>query len=168
MCDWLEEESCPQGCRYGAHLSVKWVVRGSLVEHDMTRIRRFDPWGGVSRHMIEAEAKHVAREMQDYLLLSINDLKAKLSDRGSRWHHADEALHAVVMELPERDRVAVQCLLVRDMMFLLELYLEYVRGTQPEGPSPPPKAQTASVATPLGAGAGDGRCAPFSEWLFGG
>lgn len=117
------------------------------------RIRRFDPWGGVSRHMIEAEAKHVAREMEEYLRLSLNDLKEQLSKRGEQWNQADESLHAVVSLLPERDRLGMQCLLVRDLMYLLELYLEYVRTTQPEAPAPikPPS---------------DIPRAPFGEWLF--
>jgi hypothetical protein len=118
------------------------------------RVRRFEPQGGVSRPMIEAEAKYVAREMDNYLLLSLNDLKQKLTERGAQWNQADESLHAMVSLLPERERLALQSMLVRDMMFLLELYLEYVRTTQPEAPPP--------IKPPV-----DVPRAPFSEWLFG-
>jgi hypothetical protein len=117
------------------------------------RVRRFDPQGGVSRPMIEAEAKYVAREMDNYLLLSMNDLKQKLAERGGQWNQADESLHAMVSLMPERQRLALQCMLVRDMLFLLELYLEYVRTTQPEGPPAPTPAEVPRT--------------PFGEWLFG-
>jgi hypothetical protein len=100
------------------------------------RVRRFEPQGGVSRPMIEAEAKYVAREMENYLLLSMNDLKQKLAERGAQWNQADESLHAMVSLLPGRERLALQSMLVRDMMLLLELYLEYVRRTEPEAPPP--------------------------------
>jgi hypothetical protein len=117
------------------------------------RVRRFEPQGGVSRPMIEAEVKYVAREMDNYLLLSMNDLKQKLAERGAQWNQADESLHTMVSLMPERERLALRCMLVRDMMLLLELYLEYVRTTQPEAPPP-----LAPVDVPRG---------PFSEWLFG-
>jgi hypothetical protein len=117
------------------------------------KVRRFAPEGGVNRPMIEAEAKYVAREVDNYLLLSLNDLKQKLTERGAQWNQADESLHAMVSLLPERERLAIQCMLVRDMMFLLELYLEYVQTTQPGGPPPVTPADIPRT--------------PFSEWLFG-
>ena len=119
-------------------------------------IRRFYPRSGVSRPMLEAEAKYVAREVEDDFCLSLNDLRQKLSERGEAWHKADEALHAAVLALPERERLAVQCILVRDFHHILELYLEYVRMCQPEGPAP------------LNPSAVDVPRQPFSEWLFSG
>jgi len=119
-------------------------------------LRRFEPLYGVSRPMIEAEAKHLAREVESYLRLSLTDLRQKLTERGEKWNHADEALHAVVLTLPERDRLAVQCLLVRDLHHILELYLEYARRCQPEAPAP---LKPAEVDVPR---------QPFGEWLFGG
>lgn len=118
-------------------------------------IRRFKPQSGVSRPMIEAEAKHVAREMDSYLRLSLTDLRDKLAERGEKWNHADEALHAAVTALSERERLAVQCILVRDFHHILELYLEYVRSCQPEAPAP---AMPSAAEIPR---------QPFSEWLFG-
>ena len=132
------------------------------------RIRRFEPAGGVSRHMIEAEAKYVAREAESYLRLSLNDLKEKLSRLGAQWNQADESLHAMVEGLPERDRLALLCMLVRDQMFLLELYLQFVRTHQPEGVAgikpavAPPKAPAPS-AEPAPA---PPQRAPHSGWLF--
>lgn len=149
----LKEEVLPPGSYGRVHLSGRRTARGCLAEMYMkTKVRRFDPWGGVTRPMIEAEAKHIAREMEDYLLLSLNDLKEKLSTRGQQWNQADESLHAVVSLLPDRERLALQCMLVRDLMLLLELYLEHVRTTQSEAPAP---------VTPT-----DAPRAPFSEWLF--
>jgi hypothetical protein len=127
------------------------------------RIRRFDPFGGVSRHMIVSESKHLAQEMQSYMLLSLNELKQKLSERGEMWHHADEALHAAVLALPERDRLAVQCLLIRDQVYLQELYLEYLRTTQPEGVAPiePPAEAPSEQLSQAHA-----RHLAFNDWLF--
>jgi hypothetical protein len=117
------------------------------------RIRRFEPRYGVSRPMIEAEAQHLGREVESYLRLSLDDLRQKLGERGPLWHHADEALHAVVSALAEREQLAVKCLLVRDLHHILELYLEYARGTQPEAPVPIRPAPELPRQ-------------PFSEWLF--
>lgn len=104
--------------------------------------------------MLEAEAKCVGREVENYLRLSLSDLRQKLADRGAAWNKADEALHTVVLGLPERERLAVQCILVRDLHHILELYLEYVRTCQPEAPLP--MAPVPEVPRQ-----------PFSEWLFG-
>lgn len=118
-------------------------------------VRRFEPRCGVTRPMIEAEAKYVGREMESYLRLSTSDLRQKLLERGEAWHHADEALHASVLGLAEHERLALQCLLVRDLHFILELYLEHLRTCQPEAP-PPMKPQEIGVPRQ-----------PFGEWLFG-
>jgi hypothetical protein len=103
--------------------------------------------------MLEAEAKALAREVDNYLVLSTTDLREKLSKRGAAWNQADEALHTIVAALPERNRLALQCLLIRDLHHILELYLEHARSTQPEAISLPAAPQ-------------DILRTPFSEWLF--
>src|SRR5206468_7854744 len=42
-------------------------------------IRRFEPRYGVNQEMINTEAKYVARELDDHLLLSIDDLSKSLA-----------------------------------------------------------------------------------------
>jgi hypothetical protein len=117
-------------------------------------IRRFEPRYGVSRPMIEDEAKHLAREAESYLRLSLDDLRQKLSERGAAWNQADEALHALMTDLPEREQLGIKCLLVRDLHHILELYIEHVRSTRGEVPIP--------IRPPA-----DLPRQPFSEWLFG-
>lgn len=122
------------------------------------RIRRFEPWCGVSRAAIEQEAIAVHREVGNYLLLSLADLREKLSERGTRWNHADEALHAAVTALPECERLAIQCLVVRDLHYVVELYLEWCRTHAPKAEAPAPLAPPPPAEGP--------RAVPFSEWLF--
>ena len=42
-------------------------------------IRRCEPRYGVSRKLLELESVYVGREQEDYLLLSANDLTARLN-----------------------------------------------------------------------------------------
>ncbi len=43
--------------------------------------RRFEPRYGVNQAMLEMEAQYVGRELEDYCLLSFNDLREKLAER---------------------------------------------------------------------------------------
>jgi hypothetical protein len=121
-------------------------------------IRRFEPRFGVSREMIEVETKYVARDMDDYLLLSTNDLKEKLAKLRESWQQADLVLEAAILHLIDREQLAVQCLVVRDMYHLLELYCTYLRAQLPDvaasrAPSEKPRPM-------------EDRKLPFNEWLF--
>jgi hypothetical protein len=122
-------------------------------------IRHFEARYGVSREMVNIEAKHVAREHESYMLQSSKDLAQQLQDVRTRWHEADQTVEALVHELPERDALAFQCLLARDLWLILELYGSCLRtkrderGDEPLVPATPPQ--------PLNV-----RITPFSEWLF--
>jgi len=118
------------------------------------RSRRFqEPRCGVSKIMIECEAKELGREMESYLLLSHADLKQTGEQRLRMYRQANESLQAIVDNLPEREQQAVIAMLGRDLDLTLELYLEFLRSLHPK-----PVARLCDPpAPPL----------PFSEWLFG-
>ena len=93
-------------------------------------IRHFEPRYGVSREMVDVEATYVAREHQDYMTLSTNDMRQKLHELRGKWHAADQTAEALVRCLPEREALAFQCLLVRDLYLVLELYGSCLRTVQ--------------------------------------
>jgi hypothetical protein len=118
--------------------------------------RHFEPRYGVSQETVDLEATYVAREHQDYMLLAINDLKEKLAALRGKWLEADATVEMLVRSLPERDAFAFQCLLVRDLYLVLELYASCLKSTRPADaapliPAPMPPAE---------------KVLPFSEWLF--
>jgi hypothetical protein len=119
-----------------------------------TRSRRFpEPRCGVSQAMIEAEAKELGRELDSYLRMSLAENKERMHERLRAYEQADASLHAVVERLPEREQVAIKCMIGRDLHLVAELYLAYLRSFQPDSPTP---------ITP----AVHPRSSPFSEWLF--
>ena len=81
-------------------------------------IRHFEPRYGVSREMIQNEARYVAREFDDHLLLSTRDLAKKRASALQAWAEADQALQATAYALPERERLALECMVVRDVYHL--------------------------------------------------
>jgi hypothetical protein len=123
------------------------------------QVRRFEPRTGVSQFMVDDEARYVAREVDDHLLLSLNDLKQQLTDRRADWKQAHDVLEEQVRLLAAREQAAVQLLLTRDCHHLFALYSAYVRsridsGEVPARLSPSPQEEAPQL--------------PFSEWLFGG
>lgn len=120
-----------------------------------SRSRRFaEPRCGVSQAMIDAEAKELGREMDSYLRQSLAENREWMRERLKAYEQADASLHAIVERLPEREQVAIKCMIGRDLHFVVELYLAYLRTVQPESPVP----VVPTVVTPA---------SPFSEWLFG-
>lgn len=120
------------------------------------RVRRFTPRYGVSRITIEEEAKELHREMEDYLISSTTELNKTLSKLRTAWTEADATVEHLVGRLPERERLAILCLLVRDAYQLSELYREHLNSLATAIPAPisaiPPDDEE--------------RVTPFSEWLF--
>jgi len=106
--------------------------------------------------MLDVEAGYVQKEMEDYLLLSTNDLKAKVEERKNAWRQANASVEGALAQLPECDALALRCIIVRDFYHLLELYFTYLgsRG-QEAGPSAPARAK--GKPEPL----------PYSDSLFG-
>ena len=137
-------------------------------------IRRFEPRFGVSREMLDVESKYVRREQEDYLLLSTNELRERVASIGQRWREADADLERRVYALSERERLAPQCMLVRDLYHLLELYRASIgAGDTPEAaprrttPAIAPTEGPASQSSPAEPPSGEPqRLLPFSEWLF--
>ena len=123
-------------------------------------IRHFEPRYGVSREMVNVEATYVAREHQDYMTLATNDMRQKLHELRGKWAAADQTAETLVRCLPERDALAFQCLLVRDLFLVLELYGSCLHTAReeltPQPVIPTPTPRSASVDKAL----------PFSEWLF--
>jgi hypothetical protein len=148
----------PEVCSSGLHLPV---FEGSAAMPGRKLARRWDPRFGVSRQMLEVESTYVAREKEDYLLLSVDDLQGRLASLRSAWGASDAVLEHAFGELPERDRLALSCLVVRDLYFVLELHCTHLgrpTGSSPtESRSPPPHMPNTS----------ESKTVPFNEWLFG-
>jgi hypothetical protein len=100
--------------------------------------RRFEPRGGVSESMLDAESQYVKRELDDYLLLSINDLREKLAEHHRRLGHMELSLQACLTPLADRERLALKCMFARDLYHVAALYDRFLRS--PDAP------QTTGVA----------------------
>jgi tetrahydromethanopterin S-methyltransferase subunit B len=118
--------------------------------------RRFEPRGGVSQLVIDAEAVHVGREVEDYLLYSLTDLKGKLDERRRLLDQVQQELEALLKRLPEREYLAMQCILYRDFHHIGALYRTYLTA----GNRPALGEEEASIK------AADPVPLPFREWLF--
>jgi hypothetical protein len=125
-------------------------------------VRHFpDARFGVSREMVDVEAGYVAREHQDYLTLATSHMEEKLHDLRRKWSEADQTVEALVRCLPRREALAFQCMLVRDLFLLMELYASCLRTAhdaldpKPVIPAPAPRPAPATD-----------KALPFSEWLF--
>jgi hypothetical protein len=126
-------------------------------------IRRFEPRYGVSREMIELESKYVAREIEDHLLLSADDLSKRLDEIRSRWRQADAIAERCVRALGAREALAFQCLIARDLYHILELYCQCLSAVVPARPdettAPPPDSPNKTDKE-------EEKIIPFGEWLF--
>ncbi len=92
--------------------------------------RRFEPRYGVSQSMVETEVKWVQRELEDHLLLSITDLRKRLSEIGNKVSLAEQSLRSSLNRLPDRERLALKCMLARDIFHIAALYETSLRSTR--------------------------------------
>ena len=92
--------------------------------------RRFEPRFGVSQSMVDVEAKWVEREFEDHLLASTNDLRKRLSETYAKVLAAEEGLKTTIGRLPDRERLALKCMLPRDMFHIAALYETFLRSSQ--------------------------------------
>jgi hypothetical protein len=126
--------------------------------------RRFEPRGGVSQPMLDSEARFVARELDDYLLYSIADLRGKLSEIQRKIAAAEYEVQAKLSRLPDRERLALRCMLARDMYHIAMLYSTFVstpevaEATGTASPAPEEIDRATDAPRPA---------LPFCEWLFG-
>ena len=115
--------------------------------------RRFDePRCGVSQLMVEAESRELTRELDSYLRSSIDDLNERLAERLKLYRQNDQSLIAAVNRLPERERLAIGCMLSRDLWLLQLVYLDFLQKHEPQAHA------SAVTAEPIEL--------PFSESLF--
>ncbi len=130
-------------------------------------IRRFEPRYGVSQPMIDVEAKAVARELEDYLVLSFNELREQSAKLATFFSQAEQALENGLHAKDEREQLALRCLILRDCCHLLQLYHTQVQG----GTSHVAEPASSPVVAAISAGASEvkrveEKALPFGEWLF--
>ena len=116
--------------------------------------RRFDdPRYGVSEAMVEAESRELGRELDSYLLQSLTELKENSDARLRVYREQDQSLRVAITGLPERERLAMMCILGRDLILVQAVFAAFLQRQN----LPPAKVGTeAAPPAPL----------PFSEWLF--
>jgi hypothetical protein len=94
--------------------------------------RRFDPRGGVSQTMVDAECPHVGQELDDYLVLSISELRQRLGELQTWNARSEEHLQLLLAPLPDRQRLALRCMLARDFRHIATLFETFL--SSPESP----------------------------------
>ena len=125
--------------------------------------RRFEPRGGVSASMLDLECKYVGRELDDYLLYSLADLRKKLRELQGKIAPVEEQLQQRLAALPDRERLALRSMVARDLFHVGMLYLSFIRSS--------PIVEATGTATPASEEVDEKTEEPkamlqFKEWLF--
>lgn len=123
------------------------------------RARRFASMLVVSQATVDAELPYLARDIENYLALSMTEIKEKLGERHVLARRAWDHLEQMLPALPERDMMAVRALLFRDLFHALHLYVTNLRTRTEIGAA----ATFSAPTTTVGSSTEDS----FSEWLFG-
>jgi tetrahydromethanopterin S-methyltransferase subunit B len=89
--------------------------------------RRFEPRYGVSQSMVDEETKWVAREVEDQLLRSTNELREHLSELQAKVATAEQSLQSKLGTLSDRERLALKGMLARDVFHIAMLYETFLR-----------------------------------------
>ena len=92
--------------------------------------RRFEPRFGVSQSMVDVEVKWVERELEDHLLLSTNESRERLAEIQTKVATTEEELKKTLSRLPDRERLALKCMLARDVFHIAALYETFLRSSQ--------------------------------------
>jgi uncharacterized protein (UPF0305 family) len=79
--------------------------------------------------MVDAEAKWVERELEDQLINSTNELRERLSELHAKVGSAEEGLKTTLSRLPDRERLALKCMLARDVFHIAALYETFLRSS---------------------------------------
>jgi len=90
--------------------------------------RRFEPRYGISESMLELEAKYLGREIEDYRVFSINDLREKLADWQMKLTTAESNLSFSIQRLPDQERLILRCMVARDIWHIAQLYQRYFQS----------------------------------------
>lgn len=123
-------------------------------------LRRFDPFASTSLPAVEAEAKYVAREFDNYMLLSLTDLQERHATRKRFAQQFEVTAVARISMLGERERLVVLCLIWRDFAHLAKLYEAFLSAKVSVAVNEsPPSPDRSAVITPTVA-------LPFQETLF--
>lgn len=88
--------------------------------------RRFEPRFGVGQSMLDAECRYIAKELEDYLLQSTNELRERLPKLKILIDTAETELQAALAPLPDRERLALRCMFARDCWHMAMLYKQYL------------------------------------------
>jgi hypothetical protein len=126
------------------------------------KLRRFDPRFGVSEPMLEAEGIYVGQEFRDYLLMSITDLRKWLKVRQTQIVTTEANLQLVLRSIPDRERLAIRCMLTRDFFHIAALYERFLKVpavADATGQAKLVPEELTEEEEPVAA-------VPFSEWLF--
>jgi hypothetical protein len=115
--------------------------------------------------MIAAESRYIARELEDYLLQSTNELRDRLAKLKTLIGTAEEELQAAFTPLADRERLALRCMFARDCWHMAMLYKHYLHqpdtvATAATGPSSPAPEELDEHDDPVA-------IVPFTETLFG-
>jgi tetrahydromethanopterin S-methyltransferase subunit B len=91
--------------------------------------RRFEPRYGVSQSTLDVESGYLARELEDQLLLSTNELREKLSKLRDEINKLELELQSRLTRIPERERLALQSMLARDFWHMAMLYKTFLASS---------------------------------------
>ena len=77
--------------------------------------------------MLDHECKCVEREFDDILVRSANELRERLGGLRQGVRTTEEGLQATFARLPDRERLALKCMLARDVFHMAKLYEAFLR-----------------------------------------
>jgi hypothetical protein len=120
--------------------------------------RRFEPRYGVSQAMLDQECNWLERELDDKLVQSTNELTEKLAELRGKLLESDKALQGALATLPDRERLAIRCMLLRDAFHIGALYETFLRTSA--------TVQNATGATTEAPPEVDQRCESVSPLVF--
>ncbi len=124
--------------------------------------RRFEPRFGVSQAMLETESRYVGKELEDYLLLSLTELREKLKERQTNLEREEGILQESLCLLPDHHRLALRTMLSRDLIHIAMLYEEFLRSL----PEDQKVGRPRSVPEELTTQEEPRPVLTFSQWLF--
>jgi len=116
--------------------------------------------------MVQQEAVWLARELDDHLIASTQELHDRLKMLHPRLIASDANVQMHIESLPERESLALRCMLARDLFHLFALYEKFFK--EYDGVREPIPMSAQQQATDRIHAAEPAPAAPraFQEWLF--